>query len=143
MPSRQLAAALCLPALCLAGCVQQHPASMAAASSYSADLVGRAANCTAPPVVVADGHDAAGTINTGGGGWCGIPVTRDGKPVGAALLTQPARSGSVYVHTVGSETRVDYTPYSGKVADGFTIKFIPGDETMRVTVNAPPAQVAK
>ena len=91
-----------------------------------------------------DGKDAAGTIATGGGGWCGILVDRAGHPFGAGLLTQAPRNGSVYVHTVGEKTRVDYTPFHATTADTFAVKFIPGDETMHVTVTpAAPAQAAK
>ena len=84
-------------------------------------------------------------MTTSSNGWCGIPVRRADQPLGAALLTQPPRSGSVYVHTVGDETRVDYTHRPGtRVADSFAVKFIPGDATMTVTVAAAaPAGAAK
>ena len=140
-------AVLCLPALsALAACATQAPVA-SRPPIYAADIAGKAAECTAPAVKVSDGKNATGTIATGGGGWCGIIVTRDGQPLTAALLTQPPHAGKVYVHTVSDETRVDYTPTEAAVADGFTVKFIPGDETMEVTVvstaHATPAPAAK
>ena len=134
--------ALLLPALMLlAGCVT--PAQQAARSRspvYAADLSGKAASCTAPEEKLTDGKPSAVAMATGGGGWCGILVTRDGKPLDAGLLTQRLRNGAVYIHLVGDDTRVDYTPRPGAVgADSFAVKFIPGDETMQVTVNAPAA----
>ncbi len=136
--------ALFLPALTLAGCAT--PAQQAARNRspvYAADLSGKAASCTAPEEKLVDGKNSTVAMATGGGGWCGIVVTRDGKPLDAGLLTQRPRNGSVYVHLVGDDTRVDYTPRPGAAgADSFAVKFIPGDETMQVTVNAPAAPVA-
>ena len=143
MPATKLTAALCLPIFGLAACMVQPPAGPAANPGFAADAAGKAASCNAPPVAVMDGKDSTATIATGGGGWCGIVVTREGKPLGAGLLTQPPRSGSVFVHLVGDVTRVDYTPFAAVAADSFAVKFIPGDETMRVTVTPPPAKVAK
>ncbi len=132
--------ALFLPTLVLAGCAT--PAQQAARSLspvYAADLSGKAASCTAPEEKLTDGKPSTVAMATGGGGWCGILVTRDGKPLDAGLLTQRPHNGSVYVHLVGDDTRVDYIPRPGAVgADSFTVKFIPGDETMQVTVNAAP-----
>ena len=143
MPATKLTAALCLPVLGLAACMAQPPAQQAAASGFASDNTGKAALCTAPPVEVTDGKDSTATIATGGGGWCGVTVTRQGKPLGAGLLTQPPRNGSVYIHLVGDATRVDYTPRAGVAADSFAVKFIPGDEIMRVTVTGATAQVVK
>ena len=127
----------CLAALALAACAQKQAAPLGARNpTYSADLTGKAPNCTAPEVQITQGQDATGTIATGGGGWCGIAVTLGGNALTAALLAQAPRSGHVYVHTVGDVTRVDYTPAAGAVgADSFAVKFIPGGETMRVTVS--------
>ncbi len=135
-PTSKLAGAALLPLLCLTACAEQPSPTSPRFAGYAADNAGKAAVCTAPPVAVTDGQDSTATISTGGGGWCGIPVTRQGSPLGAALLTQPARSGSVYIHLVGNETRVDYTPHGRVAADSFAVKLIPGDETMRVTVSA-------
>ncbi len=143
MPARHIFAALCLPLLVLAACAQQPAAGPGAAVGFARDAANKAAVCEAPPVSL-EGKDAAATIATGGGGWCGIQVTHEGRPFGAGLLTQAPRNGSVYVHTVGNATRVDYTPFKAAGADAFAIKFIPGDETMHVTVSSAAAtQAAK
>lgn len=128
----------CLAALGLAACAQ--PAAVGPAASrnpvYAFDLAGKAATCTAADVSVSEGQPATGSIETGGGGWCGIAVTRGGNALAAGLLTQAPRAGHVYVHTVGDVTRVDYTPNGAPGADAFTVKFIPGDEVMNVNVNS-------
>ncbi len=144
MPARHFAALLSLPLLGLSACMTQ-PAAVATARlpTYSTDLSGKAANCTVSAVTLEDGKEATATMTTGGGGWCGIPVRRSDQPLGAGLLTQAAKGGNVYVHTVGDDTRVDYTPRAGTSgADSFTVKFIPGDATLRVTVNVDAPAVA-
>ena len=137
MPARHFAPLLCLPLLGLSACMTQ-PQVLGRSSrlpTYSTDLAGKAAECTVSAVTLQDGKEATATMTTGGGGWCGILVRHNDDPFGAGLLTQAARGGSVYVHTVGDDTRVDYTPRAGTSgADSFTVKFIPGDATMRVTV---------
>ena len=96
MHARHIASLLAL--LALAGCVT--PAQQAGRSRspvYAADLSGKAASCTAPEQKLADGQSSRVAMATGGGGWCGILVTRDGKPLDAGLLTQRPRNGAVYV----------------------------------------------
>ena len=42
--------------------------------------------------------------------------------------------GKVLIHTVGNDTRIDYTPaarYAG--ADAFSVRLMPGDAMIRVT----------
>ena len=133
-------------ALALSACTPQPggPSASNRHPTYSVDLAGKAASCTAPEVQLTQGQAATGTISTGGGGWCGIPVTLNGDALTAGLLTQAPRAGQVYVHTVGDVTRVDYTPTGAATADAFAVQFLPGDETMRVTVSgATPAAVRK
>ncbi len=152
MQARHVATLVCLPFIGLSACANQGPlASAARMPTYSTDLAGKAATCTVSAVTLEDGREATATMTTGGGGWCGIPVRRSDQPLSAGLLVQAARNGAVYVHTVGDDTRVDYTPRAGTSgADTFVVKFIPGDATMRVTVNidapvraaAPAASVA-
>lgn len=104
---------------------------------YSTDMKGKAASCTVPAVKAVDGHDTPVAITTGGGGWCGIAVRREGGPYAAALLTQAPRNGKVYVHSVGDDTRIDYTPRVGAAGpDAFAVKLIPGDAVLQVAVNA-------
>ena len=134
----RLLAISCLAALGLAGCAPQAAGPTGSRSpTYSVDLTGKAPSCTAPDVELTHGKDTTGTIATGGGGWCGIAVTMGGNAVTAGLLVQRPRNGHVHVHTVGDVTRVDYIPTAAAVAaDTFAVKFIPGDETMVVTVTA-------
>jgi hypothetical protein len=70
------------------------------------------------------------------GGWCGILVSQPGpKPFDVGLLTQRPAHGTVYVHVVGNQTRVDFTPNRGfKGADAFTVKLMPGAAEMKVAV---------
>ena len=146
MQARHVAALLCLPLLSLSACMTQAPLAIGSRTPvYSTDLAHKAASCTVAPVTLEDGKEAVVAMSTGGGGWCGIAIRRGDQPFGAGLLTQPPRNGAVYVHTVGDDTRVDYTPRAGTSgADTFTVRFIPGDATMRVTVNgATPAGAAK
>ncbi len=135
-----------IAALGLTACTQQTGGLAASGRhpTYATDLAGKAAVCTAPDVQLTQGQAATGTLATGGGGWCGIAVTLGGDALTAGLLTQPPRAGQVYVHTVGDVTRVDYTPTGAATADAFAVQFLPGDETMRVTVSgATPAAVRK
>jgi len=105
---------------------------------FAIDLSGGAKSCTVPPSV----DLAAGKTNpvamtvTNDGGWCGILVSQPGpKPFDVGLLTQRPAHGSVYVHVVGNQTRVDYTPNRAfKGADSFTVKLMPGAAEMKVAV---------
>ncbi len=121
------------------------PAPVARARSpvYATDMAGKAASCVAPEVTAAEGKEASGTIATGGGGWCGLLVNRNGSPFAVGVLTQAPTRGKVYVHTVGDDTRIDYTPYAGKLGpDTFTVRLIPGDAIVNVAVNTPAATPA-
>jgi hypothetical protein len=62
------------------------------------------------------------------------------KPFDAGLLISRPSHGSVLIHEVGDDTRIDYTPdrrFAG--TDAFEVKLIPGEETIKVavTVTAP------
>ncbi|HEY3848408.1 MAG TPA: hypothetical protein VGL95_14975 [Acetobacteraceae bacterium] len=73
------------------------------------------------------------------GGWCAISVALDGKPYNTGLLTQPPEHGAVYIHPVGENTRIDYTPDSGfSGADAFVARLLPGAPTLRVNVTVAP-----
>ena len=101
---------------------------------YAADLQGKAAVCTASPVQPEGGKTVTATITTGGAGWCGLTVADDGKPYGAGLVQRRAEKGRVFIHTVGDDTRVDYTPDAAPVADSFTVELVPGNAILAVTV---------
>ncbi len=142
MQSRTQIIVLMAIGLVLEGCVNPNLAPRSHATLYSTDMVGKAATCSTLPetVTVKDGADNAVAMRTGGGGWCGIVVNQDGRPFKAGLLTKGPRSGKVYVHTVGDDTRIDYTPDRGSVAaDSFAVRLIPGDATIQVSVNTTPA----
>jgi hypothetical protein len=139
MRSNIRVATLVLTVLALEGC---HGAAPTAPQSrlpvYSTDMAGKAASCTVSPVKPVADRNTPATITTGGGGWCGILVQQNGAPYAAGLLTQEAHDGKVYIHSVGDNTRIDYTPRPGRVGpDSFTVKLIPGDAVIQVSVNTP------
>ena len=73
------------------------------------------------------------------GGWCAITVNNNGRPFDAGLLAAAPQHGKVLIHTVGNDTRIDYTPtahYAG--ADAFSVRLLPGDATIRVTATVAP-----
>ncbi len=135
-------ATLALTALALAGCAQNGPAGPTnRLPVYQTDLTGKAASCSYSPVTPQAGKTVTATITTGGGGWCGIPVRLDGAPYAAGLLTQQARNGRVYIHSVGDDTRIDYTPRTATVGpDSFTVQLLPGNAIVQVSVNTPAAR---
>lgn len=136
------AALVVLSAAGLQGC--QTPGVAARGSTlptYATDLAGKAASCTSPGVKVVDRQEVAASIATGGGGWCAVTVDNGGQPYAAGLLTARPRHGHVYIHNVGDDTRVDYTPYAAAMADTFTVRLIPGDGMLKVAV-APNAVAA-
>ena len=113
---------------------------------FAADVSGRAKNCTVSKVDVRDGQETPATVQVGNdGGWCAITVDRRGKPYDSGLLiTRPAH-GTVVIHPVGDDTRIDYTPARGYTgSDSFAVRLIPGDGSIRasVTVTAPGAPAA-
>jgi hypothetical protein len=109
---------------------------------YAADVAGAAKVCDVPKVnpVAGAGFDAPMKV-ANDGGWCGIRMHQDGpKPYEAGLLTTRPNHGTVLIHEVGDDTRIDYTPdrrFAG--SDAFAVKLIPGNVTVRVpvTVTAP------
>ena len=111
------------------------------ATIYSTDMVNKAAVCSFTPLkALKDGSDNSVTLTTGGGGWCGFGLELDGHPYTAGLLTKGAKFGKVHIHTVGDDTRIDYTPQTlPAVADSFTVRLIPGNATIQVSVNTSPA----
>ena len=146
MPASHFTILICLPLLGLSACVDQVPVAERGSRNpiYSTDLAHKAANCTVPDVTLTDGTPTQVAMVTGGGGWCGIPVRKNDQPYGAGLLTQAPRSGAVYIHAVGDDTRVDYTPRPGMSGpDSFTVQLLPGDATMHVTVNGATPGAAK
>ncbi|MBW4091433.1 MAG: hypothetical protein HIU82_10025 [Proteobacteria bacterium] len=138
-----LAAAGALATL-LAGCAAKPPPPLAVRSGapvYAIDLTGGAKLCTAPQPQLAAGKTTVVAMRVGNdGGWCGIRLIQPGtaaepKPYAAGLLLAPALHGTVYIHTVGDLTRVDYTPRPGFTGpDHFTVALLPGHPVMKVSV---------
>lgn len=112
---------------------------------YAADLAGGAKVCDVPPVNPIAGASSEAAIKVANdGGWCGISLHQAGpKPFAAGLLTTRPDHGSVMIHEVGDDTRIDYTPDRGFAgSDAFAVKLIPGDETLKVAVTVTPNVVA-
>ena len=113
---------------------------------YAIDQAGAAHTCAVTPLTpaLAAGKESAATMTlSNDGGWCAISVHQDGpEPFTAGLLTARPGHGKVFVHSVGDETRIDYTPeptFGG--TDSFVVRLVPGDAVIRIadTVAAPPA----
>lgn len=141
-PCRQplLTGAALTLALFAAGC-QDGKILAPATRIYAADLAGKAKACTVPAVQLADAKPAAADMTIGNdGGWCGISLTQGSRrPYAAGLVQTRANHGQVYIHTVGDETRVDYTPdanFAGK--DTFAIRLLPGNAILNVAVTVAP-----
>ena len=121
----------------LQACAEQPPPQRVSTTPvFHADMVGGARQCSASTPVLKPGQQATATIKVGNdGGWCAIHVQHDGKPYAAGLLTQQARHGTVFIHPVGDDTRIDYTPAPGyRGTDSFEVQLIPGNPTIRVAV---------
>jgi hypothetical protein len=125
--------------LVLQACAQQAP-SGPAARLFAADMTGAAKVCTAPPVMPAAGQTLDVAIKLGNdGGWCAITVNNHGRPFDAGLLAGAPQHGKVLIHTVGNDSRIDYTPaprFAG--ADSFSVRLLPGDAIIRVAVTVTP-----
>lgn len=120
-------------ALLLAGCNQ--PGFGSRERVYAADVTGGAKKCEAPSPSLSDGKTAEVTMKVANdGGWCGVSLSRSGRPYDAALLTARPSHGKVVVNRVGDTTRIAYTPAQRFVgSDTFSVKLIPGDAVVRVT----------
>lgn len=103
---------------------------------YHADLQGAAKSCTVSVVKPVPSKTNEVTMDVANdGGWCNITVANDGAPYNAGLLTARAEHGSVYVHTVGNGTRIDYTPNRGYIGtDSFTVTLLPGTSVLHTAV---------
>jgi hypothetical protein len=130
----------------LVGCAQEQRPVASGARVYHADLQGAAQLCTVPDnVTLTPGQQAEATmVVRNDGGWCGISVAQTGpKPYDAGLLVGRPQHGRVHVRKVGDRTRIDYIPDAGFGGeDRFTVRLLPGNPALRVTVNVqytPPA----
>lgn len=121
----------------LQACAEKPPSQRATTTPvFHADLVGGAKQCSVSTPVLKPGQKATVSMKVGNdGGWCAIRMQHEGKPYEAGLLTQQAGHGKVFIHPVGDDTRIDYTPAPGYVGpDSFEVQLIPGHTTIRVAV---------
>ena len=105
---------------------------------YAADVAGGAKMCEAKaPSLVPNQAVDAGMKVVNDGGWCGISVHQEGsKPFDSELLTARPAHGTVTVHPVGSNTRIDYVPDRGFTGtDSFAVKLLPGSSVVQVAVS--------
>jgi hypothetical protein len=124
-----------LISLVVAGCSPSPPGSKL--RIYAADVTGGAKFCEVPKVDPVADKTTQTSIKVGNdGGWCGLRVRQDGsKPFDAGLLVQRPEHGTVVIHEVGDDTRVDFTPDRGFTgSDSFAVKLIPGSVTLNVAV---------
>jgi hypothetical protein len=104
---------------------------------FAADVTGATKTCEAHEIAPAAGQtiEAAMTL-ANDGGWCGVEAHQEGpKPFEAGLLAVRPAHGSVLIHEVGDNTRIDYTPDRGFTGtDSFAVKLIPGNAEVNVAV---------
>jgi hypothetical protein len=128
---------LCATAALAQGCAPKQPARQPA-RQYFVDQGGIAPTCTTSAVNLKDGQETSAEMTVGGGaGRCSFSLSRDGRAFGVGLLNKRPEHGKVYIHTVGDDTRIDYTPeatYGGP--DTFTVALVPGNPSLRVAVTA-------
>ena len=127
---------LALTALLVQGCDQPQGAA-SSTRLYAVDMAGGAKTCSAPRVEPKNGQPTSVSLKLANdGGWCGVLASQSGRPYSAGLVTSRPKSGKVYVHTVGDDTRIDYTPDRGFAGgDNFTVKLLPGDALVQVDVS--------
>jgi hypothetical protein len=124
----------------LAACAPQQAAGPSS-RVYAVDQAGGAKSCNSPTPSLTAGQATDVALKVGNdGGWCAITVSQSGHtPFSAGLLTAPPAHGKVLIHTVGDDTRIDYTPTRGFTgSDAFTVKLIPGDPVVRAAVTVTP-----
>ena len=127
---------LALTAMLVQGCEQPQQAA-SSTRLYAVDMAGGAKSCSAPRVEPTGSQPTSLAMKlVNDGGWCGVLASKSGRPFTAGLVTIRPKSGKVYVHTVGDNTRIDYTPDRGFAGgDNFTVKLVPGDALVQVDVS--------
>jgi hypothetical protein len=124
----------------LQGCAPERPVASPSPRLYASDFQGGAKNCIVSKPSLEPNQEAVAYMQVGNdGGWCSITVAQDGNPYDAGLLTQTSQHGKVYIHPVGDNTRIDYTPDPGfSGTDLFVVKLLPGNPSLRVNVTVAP-----
>jgi hypothetical protein len=108
---------------------------------FAADMTGAAQSCEAREIAPAAGQTIEAAMKlSNDGGWCGLLAHQEGpKPFEAGLLAARPGHGSVLIHEVGDNTRIDYTPDRGFAGtDSFAVKLKPGDAKVNVAVTVTP-----
>jgi hypothetical protein len=121
----------------LAGCAKPPPPVVSTTRVYAVDQQGAAKTCKVSDVAAAPGKQVPVEMAVGNdGGWCALSLSApDHSPYGAGLLTDRAAHGTVYIHTVGDDTRIDYTPDHGYAGtDKFTVTLLPGEVALAFSV---------
>ena len=105
---------------------------------FEADFKGAAKSCDSPKATTTPGRITESTMKVGSdGGWCGLSTSNGGRPFDTERLTARPEHGKVYVHRVGNDTRMDYTPDAGYAgADSFTVQLLPGEASVHVAVTS-------
>jgi hypothetical protein len=119
------------------GCAPKPPPPASGTRTYAIDFTGGAHSCVATKNLSTEpGKEAYATMTVSDdGGWCAISVSDSGKPYAAGLVIARPTHGTLYIHPVGDDTRIDYTPdphYAG--ADAFTVRLLPGEPVVHATV---------
>jgi hypothetical protein len=126
----------------LQACTHEPAPAASGARVYAADVTGKAKTCEVAKVNPAEGQTVETVMKLDDSrGWCGLPLRQpDAKPYDAGLLLERPAHGSVVIHQVGDDTRVDYTPDRGFTgSDSFVVKMIPGNAMVRISVSVVPA----
>lgn len=135
---RSLCFAPIAAAVLASGCTQQQaPAQASSRPVYATDLAGGARVCTVNSFSINPGRESVVNMTVGNdGGWCDIKVHQQGpEPYEAGLLAVQPNHGRVYIHEVGDDTRIDYTPDPGYAGpDTFTVTLLPGRSDLRTIV---------
>lgn len=103
---------------------------------FAVDVAGGARTCVSPAASPPDGQTVAAQVQVSNeGGWCGVTVNRGGVAYDSYLLIGRPSHGRVYVHRVGTNTRIDYTPDTGFTGtDKFSVRLIPGNAVVEEAV---------
>ena len=125
-------------AVLASGCAQQSaPEAAPSRRVYAIDLAGGARVCTVSSFSINPGRESVAAMTVGNdGGWCNVTVHQPGPtPYDAGLLTVEPSHGKVYIHEVGDDTRIDYTPDPGYAGpDTFSVTLLPGRPLIRTNV---------
>jgi hypothetical protein len=136
MPRATAACAALAGVLLAQGCAPKPAPQASTTRRYAIDFVGGAHSCVVTKDLQTEpGKQADATMTTSNDGWCAIPVSQSGHPYAAGLVTARPAHGTLYIHAVGDDTRIDYTPDAHYVGpDTFTVRLLPGEPVVNAKV---------